>query len=238
MMIVRSFLPVFSLMAAVISHQALGAVKAEHIHASVAHFMTDYSAKLADQYGNTARVEYKIGNLDPRLSMADCPQALSTQLKSLNSVGKINVQVSCQKTAIWSLYVPVNISLYRPVVSLVTPVAKGTLLSQAQLRLQDIDISRLNGTYFTAIDQVAGMQSKRPLRADSPILADHLQAPIMIKRGDAVLMTARSGSLVVKIPGVALADGHHGEQISIRNSQSKRVVEARVTAPGQVAVVM
>ncbi len=237
-MIVRNFLLIFSLISMMISSPAYAAVNTEHIRASVTDFLTGYIAELAKQYGNTTRIEHKINKLDPRLSMADCPQPLTTELKSLNSVGKINILVSCQKTAMWTLYVPVEINVYKPVVSLIMPVAKGTQLSASHLQLRDMDISKLNGTYFTAIDQVTGMQTKRPLRADNPIISSQLQPPIMIKRGDAVLVTANTGSLMVKMPGIALTDGHQGQQISIRNRQSKRVLEARVIAPGQVAVAM
>ena len=60
----------------------------------------------------------------------------------------------------------------------------------------------------------------------------------MIKRGESVVMTAKSGALQVRIQATALTDGHAGEQISVRNKQSKRVVEARVIGPGKVSVVM
>ncbi|MEE8058876.1 MAG: flagellar basal body P-ring formation chaperone FlgA [Pseudomonadales bacterium] len=237
-MIIRSFLLVFSLLSSLISTPAFSAVDAEQIRATAADFLADHTLELTQQYGSAARVDYKIDNLDPRLSMADCPQALNAELKSFNRVGHINIKVSCQHKTPWSLYIPAQVNLYRPVVSVTTPVAKGSTLSTAILQLQEMDISKLRGTYFSDVKDVAGMQAKRPLQPDKPVLASHLERPILIKRGDAVLVTAHTGNLMVKMPGTALMDGHKGEQISIRNRQSKRVVEARVTAPGQASVIM
>ncbi|NEP50997.1 MAG: flagellar basal body P-ring formation protein FlgA, partial [Moorea sp. SIO3C2] len=53
----------------------------------------------------------------------------------------------------------------------------------------------------------------------------YLEQPLLIKRGDSVVVTARTGTLTVKMPGTALMDGHRGEQISVRNKQSNRVVD-------------
>lgn len=238
MMIVRSFLLAFGLSTALMSYPALGAMDREQILQAATDFLTQHTAELASQYGDTNRVEFTLSPLDPRLSMADCPRPLSTELKSVNTVGRVNIKVSCQHTNRWSLYVPAEIKLYRSVVSVSSPVAKGELLSASRLLLHEMEVSKLSGTYFTRIEDVAGQQAKRPLRPNKPVIASHLEPPVIIKRGDAVLMTANSGGLMVKIPGIALKDGHKGEQISVRNSQSKRVVEARVTAPGQVSVAM
>ena len=60
----------------------------------------------------------------------------------------------------------------------------------------------------------------------------------MVRKGDHVVITARSGSLSVRMPGEALSKGGLSEQIRVRNLNSKRVVKARVIGPGQVEVAM
>ncbi len=62
--------------------------------------------------------------------------------------------------------------------------------------------------------------------------------PILIKRGDAVTITAEGDGLSVKMPGVAMSDGRRGEQIRIKNNNSAKIVDAQVTEPGEVAVPM
>lgn len=235
---VRSFLLRFALLLVISSQPTLGAVTAKDINATATAFLASHSKELARQYGDSARLEYKINQLDSRLSMQDCPQPLVAELKSNRPLGRITLKISCQQSSRWSLYVSAEINLYRPVVSAVMPVAKGTVLNASQLHLQELDISKLTGSYFTAIDQVVGMQARRSLTTERPITAEQLEQAIVIRRGDAVLMSANTGSLMVKIPGIALADGHKGQQISVKNSQSKRVVQARVVASGQVMVAM
>lgn len=213
-----------------------GDVGAEDIKARVSVFMDDYVAQLSEDYKVGVRVEYSVNILDPRLAMKDCPHELETELKSRNSIGRVNIRVSCNEQNPWSLYVPVDVNLFRPIVTTISPIAKGEVLTKAELEMREVDISQLNGAYFTAMEEVIGMQAKRPIRADKTVIANYLSPPLLIKKGEQVQMTARSGGLVVKIAGVALMDGHKGQQISVRNNQSKRVVEARVSGPGQVAI--
>jgi flagellar basal body P-ring formation protein FlgA len=234
----RSFLTIIYLLTLLNTNMAYGATGTEHISKAVAVFLGQQLHVLENQYGDQAKITYTISKLDPRLSMPDCPQALSTESKSLNSIGRMNIKVSCQQTALWSLYVPVSINVTRPVVSVIEPIAKGSQIDAGQLQLREMDISKLNGSYFTSLKNVIGMQARRPLRPDRPVLASQLQQPVMIKKGESVLVSATSGSLVVKIPGTALMDGRKGQQINIRNQQSKRIIKGRVIAPGQVTVPM
>jgi flagella basal body P-ring formation protein FlgA len=60
----------------------------------------------------------------------------------------------------------------------------------------------------------------------------------VIRKGDQVVITARTGTMAVKMPGEALSNGGMNEQIRVRNLNSQRVVKARVTGPAQVEVSM
>ena len=233
---VRIFFLVFSVLGCPLSSMAYGNIGAEQIKARVSVFMDDYIVKLADDYGNNVRIEYAISHLDTRLAMKDCPQPLEAELNSRNNIGRINVRVSCNQENNWSLYVPVNVDLFRPIVTTIAPIAKGDELTRNELEMREMNISQLNGVYFSAMEAVTGMQAKRSIRADKVVLTNDLEPPLLIKKGEQVQMSARSGGLVVKITGVALMDGHKGQQISVRNNQSKRVVEARVSGPGQVVI--
>ena len=235
-MIVRNFFIVFSALSGLLNGMAYGDVGAEDIKARVSVFMDDYIVMLADDYGNNVRIEYTINNLDARLAMKDCPGKLEAELKSRNSIGRVNIHVSCNQQNPWSLYVPVDVDLFRPIVTTIAPIAKGARLTRAGLEMREVNISQLNGAYFSVMEEVIGMQAKRLIRADKAVIANYLEPPLLIKKGEQVQMTARSGGLVVKIAGVALMDGHKGQQISVRNNQSKRVVEARVSGPGQVVI--
>lgn len=234
-----TILPLPALIGALaVSTTTYAAVDAGMIIAAANDFLARHSADLEQQYGNSVRIETSVDRVDNRLQMADCDQPIAATLKSTRTIGRINIQVSCEGANRWTLYVPAEVKLFRPVVVLAGPVARGTALSADDLELRDMDISRLNGSYFTDPGEVVGLVARRLLAADRPLTAAWLKPPIVVHKGDAVILTATGGGLTVKMPGIALADGETGQQISVRNAQSNRVVEAEVTGPGQVQVPM
>ena len=238
LMKVRHFLQRFNCLILLISCGAYGNTTANDVRLAVNTYLSAHSEQLLTRYGKDVRVEFRIGHLDSRLRMANCNIPLEAQPNSPDSVGRVNIKVSCKGTTPWSIYVPSHVDLYRPVVMPIMPLARGTKLSDAHVELREINIAKLKGSYYTRIEDVIGMEAKRQIKPDKALSSRHLQPPVMILKGEVVFMTASSGALRVKIPGIALSDGRKGQQISIRNRQSKRIVEAKVMGPGQVAVVM
>ncbi len=82
------------------------------------------------------------------------------------------------------------------------------------------------------------MKLLRPTVMDQVLTLQQLEQAEVIRKGDQVVITARSGGLSVRMPGEALAKGGLTEQIRVRNLNSKRVVKATVIGPGQVEVPM
>lgn len=241
-MIVRSFLPTLALQAALVlgafCSTADAAVSAREVTAAVNRFLQQHSEGLRQLYGDAVTIETAVDRIDNRLSMADCDQPLATELRSQRDIGRINVQVSCQGQSPWTLYIPAEVKLLQEVVVLAEPVGRGSALTAANLTLRQMDVAQLNGGFYTAIDDVVGLVSRRLLSAGKPLTEALLEPPVVVHRGDTVVLTASGNGLTVKMPGTALSDGQAGQQISVRNSQSDRVVEGKVTGPGQVQVTM
>jgi flagella basal body P-ring formation protein FlgA len=99
-------------------------------------------------------------------------------------------------------------------------------------------VGLLNQGYLSDINQAIGKKLTRPLQPDQVLAPVHVQLAEAIRKGDQVVITARSGTINVRMPGEALSDGVIGKQISVRNQRSNRVVRARVVGPGQVEVAM
>lgn len=74
--------------------------------------------------------------------------------------------------------------------------------------------------------------------SDQVITLVHLEQAEVVRKGDQVVITARSGTLSVRMPGEALSNGGLNEQIRVKNLNSQRVIKAQVMAPGQVEVSM
>lgn len=197
--------------------------------------MSDYL-----QRSNIAgRHEVQINRLDPRLRLPLCEQPLTTTLESpAEPIGRVTLRVRCDGSAPWTVFVPGQVRLYRQVVIASRPLKRDNLLTDTDVLLAERDVGLLNQGYLTALPQAVGKKLTRPLLPDQVLAPTHVQMAEAIRKGDQVVISARSGGISVRMPGEALSDGTVGKQISVRNQRSNRVVRARVVGPGQVEVAM
>ena len=187
----------------------------------------------------TGRTEIKVADLDPRLVLRACDNELVARLESpAQPVGRVTVRVRCEGTSPWTVFVPARVSLYRHVVAITRPLKRESVISSEDIALLEKDVGNLTQGYLTALDQALGKKLTRTVLADQILLPSQLGQAEVIRRGDQVTIHAKSGSVVVRMPGEALSDGAPGQQIRVKNLSSERVIRARVIGAGVVEVAM
>lgn len=187
----------------------------------------------------TARHEIQVNPLDPRLRLAACDSDLTQSLESpAQPVGRVTVRVSCEGSTPWTVFVPAQVRIFRPVVVVRTALRRDSIIGAGDVALVEQDVSLLNRGYVTEVEQVIGRKLTRATRTDQVLTPAMLQLAEAVRRGDQVVISARSGGINVRMQGEALSGGTLGQQISVRNLTSQRVIRARVTGPGQVEVEM
>ncbi len=187
---------------------------------------------------NASRINIDIGSVDPRLRLKKCPSPLDLeQLGNKGLSGKVNIRVRCNEAS-WGIFIPVDIQIFEPVVVSRATLPRGSVISRQLLTMREVESSSLNYSYFRDINQVAGTEATKPIQANSVIFTNMVKAAVAIRKGDEVIIKAQVGSLNVRIKGLALQDGALGEQIQVRNVQSRRIIRATVTGPGNVLVPM
>jgi flagella basal body P-ring formation protein FlgA len=189
--------------------------------------------------GIHGRHEIQINRLDPRLRLPLCDKELTTSLESpAQPIGRVTLRVRCDGSSPWTVFVPAQVKLYRDVVTAIRPLKRESVVTPLDVALTERDVGLLNQGYLTSLQQAIGKKLTRPLQPDQVVAPTHVEHAEAIRKGDRVVISARSATITVRMPGEALSDGAVGRQISVRNQRSQRVVKARVTGPGQVEVAM
>lgn len=179
----------------------------------------------------------QIGHLDKRLRLSPCTSALRVFLpKGALRVGKSTLGVQCNDSHGWKVYIPVELNRFATVVVSKHALPRGTIIGPADIQLRKMDLGRLSYGYFTSVNEVIGMQLKRPLQGGESLSPGNLKPRRMVQRGDIVTILAEVQGLTVRVKGNALADGYRGEAIRVKNQRSKRILQAEVIAPGLVRV--
>ena len=122
------------------------------------------------------------------------------------------------------------------------PVLTRSLARKEVIQPRDVSWKRLpamshaGGLVITEIDDAIGMELRRPLRAGQAIRSRDLKKPVLVGRGDLVLLELKTQAMFLTSRGKALEDGSLGENIRIENMQSKRTITGTVVGHRTVQI--
>lgn len=182
-------------------------------------------------------LEYSLGRLDPRLRLPACEAPLATRFAHGRPAASANaVEVRCEGERPWSLYVPVEIVRYAPVVIAARALPRGTTLTTEDLTVERRRVQRGRSGSVGDPATLAGQVTTRTLPAGQVVSLNGVRAPRLVRRGERVMLAAENAAIRIRMGGKALEDGAAGERISVRNLSSDRVVEGVVAEAGLVVV--
>lgn len=156
--------------------------------------------------------------------------------RHLNRSGNILINVSCSFPQKWKAFVPAAVDVSQEVIVAVGPIARDMPINASNTKTKRINLDSFRDQYITDLKQAQGMVARRTFRDGQIIRTDQITRPVLVKRGDKVLILADAGQTQVKMFGTALSAGRQGEQIKVRNSSSSRVIFGQITQSGQVRV--
>jgi flagella basal body P-ring formation protein FlgA len=121
------------------------------------------------------------------------------------------------------------------------PVAVTQLLPETVLGRHDVRVARVpmassQSGFVQSVDQIVGMQLRRPVSAGQPLSLANLTPPALVRRGSTVQIELLSAGLSVTGQVVAIDAGADGERIRVQNITSHAFLFAQVVGPGQVRV--
>ena len=183
--------------------------------------------------------EIKVSRLDPRLKLAACQRPLEGFLSAgAKLIGNTTIGIRCTGNNPWTIYVPTSVKAMRKVVITTHPILRSATISKDDIRLEERDVTAGAEAYIFNPDHVLGKLAKRALNSSTALTPGMLSAPLLIRRGQQVIILAEGPGVEVRMAGTALMDGTEGQIIRAKNKLSKRTVEGRVIQPGIIKVNM
>lgn len=184
------------------------------------------------------RYEVSIGNIPPRLKLNDCDAEIEFALRrEIYQSPNNTIDIQCASPS-WQLFVPLTVNIFGKIVVAATSIPKNTVIRPRHLELKEQQLNVTRYANYDAIELVSGMLAKRSIRQGAAITPSRLQAPMLVSRGEQVIISAKSNVIAIQMKGEALNSGALGEQISVKNLSSNRVIRAQVIERGRVAVLM
>jgi len=184
-------------------------------------------------------VTFTAAELDSRLRVAACPAPLvATGKLPRGTQARVLVRVACNSGVFWSLNVPVEIHRASEVLVLRRAVGRGEIIRAEDVVVQAKELPGLTSPFVSRLADLNGRLTRRPIPEGTAVAADALDAPLLIHRGQNVVLAARTGGIEVRAPGIALADAGAEQRVRVRNLNSLKIVEGVADTAGVVRVLL
>jgi flagella basal body P-ring formation protein FlgA len=115
-------------------------------------------------------------------------------------------------------------------------LAIGDIVKHDDVRLMQLRAERVRPGTAQRLEDVVGMQLRRPIGTDLPFMSADLMTPHIIAKNEVVLIVVEGPGLSLTTQGRALESASRGGRLSVMNLSSRTVVEAEAIGPGRVQV--
>jgi flagella basal body P-ring formation protein FlgA len=167
------------------------------------------------------RITYKVAAPRRRQLMGQCSIAVDFSVN-----GHFEKKVRATAT----------VEVWGPVVVTRKPLGRYKPIVEDDIVLQTMDLANLSSNVLTDPAAVLGKRTKRAIGAQTPLRADSVELPPLVKRGDLVVIIAQSKGLKITTRGLVKKKGRLGDRIPVVNVDSKKVLYARVIDSNTVQV--
>ena len=113
---------------------------------------------------------------------------------------------------------------------------RGAVITEADLGYTPVPAARANSSIVRSIADLAGMETRRVLRAGELIRNIDVKRHALVTKGSTVTIIFEATGVSLSATGRAMTDGADGDVVTVLNPTSYRQIQALVVAPGTVRV--
>ncbi|WP_196221234.1 flagellar basal body P-ring formation chaperone FlgA [Sansalvadorimonas verongulae] len=206
----------------------------EQVEAAVTKNLNKAVAKYARSLGSQSYNVQLVALPPLKLSLCTHEPDVRAIGSSEKITSRMTRKVTCH-TPDWSLNIRAEIKIFKQVVKSVNKIERNRRISPVDITLESENILKIRGPYFSHLQQVAGLNSRRQISSGKVIQPAMTIQPKMVERNKTVRIQAGRNGFRVSMKGQALESGSLGDQIQVRNVSSGKVITAEVTGQGVVS---
>ena len=177
-----------------------------------------------DAGAGAPRLEVSVGQLDPRLRLAPCARVEPYLPEGMRLWGKARIGLRCtQGTTRWNVYLPITVKAFGSGLVITTNKAGGSVLTEADLTLGEVDLAETGSLAMTDARLVVGRTLTQTVKPGQSLRQSHLRPRQWFAAGETVTVLAQGAGFSVSGEGLALTNGIEGQPVRVR-TESGRVL--------------
>ena len=148
----------------------------------------------------------------------------------------ISLQLFVDGELVKKTWVHADISVMADVVKVVRPLGKNQKIEGADMAVVRSDLADLSSDTIRSAEEALGSRTTQMIYPNTILKAGMISLAPLVNRGDIVKIVANVGPMTITATGKVKQQGCKGEMISVINTDSNRVISARVIGPSAVEV--
>lgn len=186
--------------------------------------IADDAARAAGAAMPGARIDVRVGQLDPRLKLAPCEKVQPYLPPNARLWGRSRIGLRCDSGPVrWNVWLPVTVSVHARATVAAHALAAGAVVSAADLKVAEVDLAAGPGDAVIDPALAVGRTLARPVAADASLRSTDLKARLWFAAGDSVRIDALGSGYAVSGEGQALGPGLDGQPVRVRTSTGRIV---------------
>jgi len=161
------------------------------------------------------KVTVTVGQVDPRMSLASCPDPQAFQQPGARAWGKTTVGVRCTAPA-WTVFVQAQVNVVAEYVAAAAPLAQGHEIIASELVMVKGDLAGLPNGIVTDMSQAIGRSPTVSLPAGTPLRLDNLKSKLVVLQNQTVRVVSGGPGFSVSAEGKALTNAAEGQVVKVR----------------------
>lgn len=184
------------------------------------------------------QVRYDVWLPDSVGRLPVCQQPLTIKMAGrLRSLwGRHSFRIACADEQRWVARAQLTVTATLPVWLAAQTLRKDQAITSTDLRLERVTLNNLHQGFSVKTEDLMGFRSQRLISAGQAVDPAVLLPPLLVHRGDQVIIRAQQDGVHASMQGEALEDGVAGKLIRIRNLSSGKEIQAEVSAKEVVLV--
>jgi flagellar basal body P-ring formation protein FlgA len=167
------------------------------------------------------KIDIKIGELDPRLSLAPCQKIEPFIPQGTKLWGKTIMGIKCLDGAKWSVTLPIQVSIFGQALVATKNLSVGSLANAEDFRREHTELTKEIGSPVSDINTLMGNQLNRGVIAGQVLRLEHLKPAPTIKSGDTVKVRVTGQGFSASYDAIALNAAADGQILRVRGENGK-----------------
>lgn len=161
-------------------------------------------------------VTVEVGAIDTRLKLANCTMIEPFLPGGTRLWGRVNVGVRCTAPQQWSIFIPSMVKVTGNYYVSAKPIMQGQTLSEADITVNQGDLSSMSTAIVTDPLQAIGHTSTMSLGAGIALRQDSLRLQQVVLQGQTIRLISHGDGFKVSTDGLALNSASEGQLVKVK----------------------